>query len=94
MTLGENGSLVVERSAGGASPRRIRAFPMEAVDTVGAGDAFNGALATALAEGRALFEAAVWATAAAGLAVTRPGAQPALPRRDAIDRLAAKYHPD
>jgi ribokinase len=67
---------------------------VDAVDTVGAGDAFNGALAAALAEGRTLFDAAVWATAAAGLAVTRPGAQAALPRREAIDRLAAKYRPD
>ena len=60
------------------------------VDTVGAGDAFNGALAVALAEGRSLVEAAAWANAAAALAVTRPGAQSALPYRDAIDRLAAQ----
>ena len=70
--------------------RPIPAPRVEAVDTVGAGDAFNGALAVALAEGRSLDEAAAWANAAAALAVTQPGAQAALPFRDAIDRLAAR----
>ncbi len=55
------------------------------------GDTFNGALATAIAEGRPLFEAAVWASAAAALAVTQPGARTAIPDRAAIDRLAATY---
>jgi ribokinase len=84
ITLGSQGCLA--RTANGiwsfAAPR------VEAVDTVGAGDAFNGALAVALAEGRALHEAAAWANAAAALAVTQPGAQSALPVREAIDRLA------
>ncbi len=84
ITLGAQGCLV--RIANGiwsfAAPR------VEAVDTVGAGDAFNGALAVALAEGRALIDAAAWANAAAALAVTQPGAQSALPVREAIDRLA------
>jgi ribokinase len=86
ITLGSRGCLV--RAGGGmwsfAAPR------VEAVDTVGAGDAFNGALAVALAEGRALIEAAPWASAAAALAVTQPGAQSALPFRAAIDELAAR----
>jgi ribokinase len=90
VTLGASGVLVVERDG----TRSIRAFPVEAVDTVGAGDAFNGALAAALAMDRQLFEAAVWACAAAALAVTRPGAQAALPHRDEIDRLAATYRSD
>ena len=62
----------------------VPASPVEAVDTVGAGDAFNGALAAALAEGRPCVDAAAWASAAAALAVTQPGAQAALPspRRD------------
>ena len=63
---------------------------VEAVDTVGAGDAFNGALAAALADGRALRQAVPWAIAAAALAVTQPGAQSALPFREAIDQLAAE----
>jgi ribokinase len=63
------------------------------VDTVGAGDAFNGALAAALAEGRPMVEAAAWACAAGALAVTRPGAQGAAPHRAEIDRLAAGAPP-
>ena len=62
----------------------VPAYPVTAVDTVGAGDAFNGALAVALAEGRSLLEAAVWASDAAALAVTRarrPG-WPAVPRHN------------
>lgn len=86
VTVGEQGCQVFERSR---PPRQIPAFPAEAVDTVGAGDAFNGALAAALAEGRPLHDAAVWATAAASLAVRRAGAQAALPDRSEIDRLAA-----
>ena len=81
VTLGADGCLVLARRPRG---HRSPPHPVDAVDTVGAGDAFNGALAVALAEGRPLVEAAAWATAAAALAVTRPGAQGALPvpRRD------------
>ncbi|AGA26887.1 ribokinase [Singulisphaera acidiphila] len=91
VTNGKAGCLVLSRDAGETTCRAIRAFPVEAVDTVGAGDAFNGALATAIAEGRPLFESAVWASAAAALAVTQPGAQTALAPRAAIDQLAATY---
>jgi ribokinase len=86
ITLGARGCLV-------ATPGltfRLAAFPVEVRDTVGAGDAFNGALAVALAEKRSLPDAARWASAAAALATTHPGAQPSLPFRDAIDRLAAQ----
>lgn len=85
LTLGSRGCLVVDRGTGTAIP----AFPVEAVDTVGAGDAFNGALAVGLAEGLSLVEAATRASAAAALAVTRPGAQGALPSRAEIDRMVA-----
>lgn len=68
--------------------RSIPAPRVEAVDTVGAGDAFNGALAVAMAEARPFEEAVAWANAAAALAVTKPGAQSALATRDAIDQLA------
>jgi ribokinase len=54
------------------------------VDTVGAGDAFVGAYAVAVSEGRSFAEAAAWGNAAGALAVTKPGAQSALPCRDAI----------
>jgi ribokinase len=85
ITLGSRGCHV----GFGSTFRAIPAPRVEAVDTVGAGDAFNGALAAALLDDRRpLFKAAAWANAAAALAVTRPGAQAALPFRAEIDRLA------
>jgi ribokinase len=58
-----------------------------AVDTTAAGDAFNGALAVALAGGDALDDALRFANAAAALACTRRGAQPSLPTRAEVERL-------
>jgi ribokinase len=83
ITLGPEGCLVATDEGCSLVP----APSVDAVDTVGAGDAFNGALAVALAEGRPLIEAAAWACAAGALAVTRAGAQGASPRREEIDRL-------
>ena len=87
ITLGARGCHVID-----AKSHAIPAPRVEAVDTVGAGDAFNGALAAALAASGPsdLYNAAAWANAAAALAVTQPGAQSALPYRDAIDRLARR----
>jgi ribokinase len=85
VTLGEAGCLIVS----GQGTELVPPCPVEVVDTVGAGDAFNGALAVALAEGRSLADAAAWACAAGAFAVTRPGAQGALPRREEIERLVA-----
>jgi ribokinase len=84
ITLGADGCIFAE----GDRTTHVAARRVAAVDTVGAGDAFNGALASALAGGRTLAEAAAWAVAAAALAVTQPGAQSALPRRDEIDAFA------
>jgi ribokinase len=84
ITLGADGCLV----AASTSKVKVPAPRVQALDTVGAGDAFNGAIAVALAEKRPLPEAAIWATAGAALAVTQPGAQSALPFRSAIDALA------
>jgi ribokinase len=89
LTLGSRGcELADDEGLWRIIPPRV-----EVVDTVGAGDAFNGALAVALAERRSLREAAAWATAAGALAVTQPGAQSALPSRDAIEGLAARVGP-
>ena len=77
VTLGASGALV-------ATPdgiEHIPTVPVQAVDTVAAGDCFTGALAVELASGRALRDAVRFATAAAALSVTRRGAQPALPTR-------------
>jgi ribokinase len=84
ITLGAQGCLVATT----VNKRRIAAPHVEAIDTVGAGDAFNGALAVALGQNRSLEDSAAWATAAAALAVTQGGAQSALPFREAIDKLA------
>jgi ribokinase len=83
VTLGGAGCLVVDDR--GAT--QIPAYDVDVVDTVGAGDAFSAALAVALSEGRSLRDAAGWASAAAAIAVTKPGAQGALPHRTEIERL-------
>jgi ribokinase len=63
----------------------IPAFPVHAVDTTAAGDAFNGGLAAALCQGMSLRQAVVWGAAAGALAATKPGAQPSLPDRITFD---------
>jgi ribokinase len=57
------------------------------VDSVAAGDAFNGALAAALLEGRPTREALRWAAAAGALAVTKEGALPSMPARPELEAL-------
>ncbi len=64
----------------------FRALDVDPVDTVGAGDAFNGAFAAALAEGRPFVEAVRRGRTAGGLATTRHGAREGMPGRDEIDR--------
>ncbi|AHM04575.1 Ribokinase [Roseibacterium elongatum DSM 19469] len=84
LTLGEKGALWVDHA------REFHTRPMDAgpvVDTTGAGDAFNGGLATALAEGRGPEEAMRFATATAALSVTRHGTARAMPTRPEIERL-------
>jgi ribokinase len=75
VTLAAAGSLVVTR----AGATHVPGLVVEAVDTTGAGDAFNGALAFSLAEDAALEEAARFANAVGALATTAVGAQEALP---------------
>ena len=59
-------------------------FPVNAIDSVAAGDAFNGGLGVALAEGKPLAEAIRWAAAAGALATTKTGASSAMPRREEL----------
>jgi ribokinase len=80
MTLGERGALIVTAS----SSKLIPAIQLRAVDTTGAGDAFNAGLATALASGEALESAVEFAVVTGGLAVTREGVVPSLPRREEV----------
>jgi ribokinase len=86
VTLGEEGVLAAMTDG----VRRFPAFPVTAVDTTAAGDAFNGALAVALAEEQAPAAAIRFACAAAALTCTRAGAQPSLPTRDDVERLLAR----
>ncbi len=62
-------------------------FRVQAVDTTAAGDAFNGALAAALAMGKSIEVAVQWGNAAGALAATRRGAQPSLPSIDNLMRI-------
>jgi ribokinase len=65
----------------------IPAFPVKAVDTTAAGDAFNGAFATALMLGKNPAESARFAAAAAAISVTRAGAQPSMASREEAEAL-------
>ena len=64
--------------------RSLHAHPVNAVDTTGAGDAFCGAMAAALALGESVPSALAWGNAAGALSATRPGAQPSMPTRAEI----------
>lgn len=81
MTLGGEGALVQDESG----PRRLPAYPVQAIDTTAAGDAFAGALAVAMAEGRGVEQAVQFAQRAAAISVTRLGAQPSLPYRAEVE---------
>ena len=81
VTLGTKGVLYCD----GKSALHFPAFPVDAVDTTGAGDAFNGALAVGLAAGGTWEEALPLANAAAALACTRRGAQTSFPRRAEVE---------
>ena len=83
VTLGAQGALLVRREG----HRLFPPMPVTAVDSTGAGDAFNGALAAMLAEGASLDRAIAFANVAGALATTVRGAVPSLPTRAAIDRL-------
>jgi ribokinase len=81
VTLGAAGVIV----SSPAGSQHIPAFAVDAVDTTGAGDVFSGALAVALIEGRSLVDAARFASAAAAISVTRPGARASAPHRAEIE---------
>ena len=86
ITLGQEGAVACEEK-----PVHLAAYPVEAVDTVAAGDAFSGSLAVALSEGRPLLEACRFANAAGACAVTKLGAQPSMPTRREIEALMSRW---
>ncbi len=86
-TLGSRGALYVTADT-------VRLFPAEKVqpvDTTAAGDTFNAAFAVRLAEGASADEAIRFANAAAGISVTRRGAQPSIPGREEVDAFRAAH---
>ena len=77
--------------ATGQGGQHVPAIPVEAVDSVAAGDAFNGALAASLTAGDSLERAMRLATAAGALAVTKFGAQDSMPLRHDVEDLLARH---
>ncbi len=86
--------VVLKLGASGVYVRRqeglrlhVPAFPVKALDTTAAGDAFNGAFAVSLARGQSPEESARFGAAAAAVSVTRAGAQPSMPTADEVDAI-------
>ena len=84
VTMGARGALVKTGDVTEHVPA-VHAGP--AVETTGAGDAFNGALAVALGEGLDVLAATRFACAAAGISVTRPGTSASMPTRAEVEAL-------
>ena len=81
--LGAQGAYFANSSIGGL----VLPFDVAAMDSVAAGDAFNGALAVSLTEGKDLREAVTIACAAGALSVTKTGAQDSMPKRELVEEL-------
>jgi ribokinase len=75
----------------GGKAEWVRPFCVKAIDTVGAGDCFNGAFAVALLEGRDPWTAARFASAAAAISVTRRGAQASMPSREETEEFLVQH---
>ncbi|KOY60915.1 ribokinase [Photorhabdus heterorhabditis] len=82
ITLGSRGAWLSEKGQNG---KHVPGLKVKVVDTIAAGDTFNGALVTALLEGKEMLSAVRFAHSAAAIAVTRQGAQPSIPWRNEID---------
>lgn len=89
ITLGAQGCLIAQSNA---APVRVPAYPVNAVDTVGAGDAFNAGLAVALCDGKPVIAATRWACVTAALSVMHVGAIPGLPDRATVEQHYASWH--
>jgi ribokinase len=85
VTIGENGAFLKGEQV---PAQRVHAFHCgSVVETTGAGDAFAGGFAVALAEKKSLVEATLFGSAVAGLAVTRPGTAPSMPKRNEVESI-------
>jgi len=88
-TLGAEGAALLSPEEGF---RRVKGYAVEVVDTTGAGDAFNAALACGLSEGMGLSAAVDFAGRTAALAVTRLGAQDGMPLRKEVEEFAKRLN--
>jgi ribokinase len=84
LKLGSKGAFLATKSG---TEARIQPFQVHAIDSTGAGDAFNGAFAAALTLGQSPLEAAIFASAAAAISVTRPGAQSSMATLEEVHQL-------
>ena len=84
LKLGGRGSYLAMSDG---SRELIPAYEVNAVDTTAAGDAFNGAFAIGLVEGKSAVASARYASAIAAISVTRWGAQPSMPTRDEVEHF-------
>ena len=89
-TFGEEGSLIYDARKDRVTD--VPALKVKAVDTVGAGDCFNGVLASMLNQGENLIKSVKYASAAASIAVVRKGAQASLPYLDEIKERFKDYN--
>jgi ribokinase len=85
ITLGDKGALLANKNG----KETIESRRVKAIDSTAAGDAFTGALAFGLANGKSLKEAAVYANAVAAISVTRFGAQASMPTKKEVDAFIA-----
>jgi ribokinase len=91
ITLGAKGALLHGRGHGRARSELVPAVSAgPVVETTGAGDAFNGGFATALARGMDPLAAVRFGCAVAGISVTRPGTAPSMPRLAEVEALLAR----
>lgn len=87
ITMGKLGVFISD----GSREELVPAFSVKAVDTTGAGDAFNGGLLAALSEGKDLWEGARFAQALAALSVQKIGTTPSMPTREEIDAFLEQH---
>jgi ribokinase len=97
LKLGSRGAFIASTDS---LEEHLSPFPVRAIDTTAAGDAFNGAFAVGLLLGKDPAASARFATAAAALSVTRAGAQPSMPTMADVNQLLSNatngihHHPD
>jgi ribokinase len=87
ITLGSKGALLY---TGGDEGELVHGFKVEAVDTTGAGDAFNGGFAHAISKGQSIVEAMKFAHAVAALSVTKVGTAPAMPTLEEVESFLSE----